>query len=358
MTDAAGPLPSHPGDGQPVLVTGGTGYLAGWVIQGLLDRGFAVRTTVRSHDRIQLVRSRLGDHRDTAAVSFHIADLAADAGWLDAADGCASVLHIASPMPVARYRGTDLVGPARDGTVRVLRASAAAGVRRVVLTSSVEAAQRSGDDGAVAPGDETIWTDLQGPGVKHYTRSKVLAERAAWAFVERAPQPISLTTILPAFMQGPVLDSDPTGSAEVVSRMLTGAVKALPRLGFSIVDVRDVADLHIAAMLSPAAAGERFIAAGEFLWMAEIAALLRDELGEDAAAVPTRTVPDWVVRTAALLNADARAVAPDLGRRREFSSLKARDVLGWRPRPVRDTIAEGAHSFLEMRRRTRSMPLT
>ena len=274
---------------EAVLVTGGSGYIAGWIIVQLLQESYRVRTTVRSSSREVAVRSAVaGQANAQDRLSFFVADLLEDKGWSDAARGCDYVVHVASPMGQGESKA-DLLSPAREGTIRILRAAQNAGVQRVVLTSSTVAAKPSMQGGAVAPAatNESTWTDPEEKGLTTYARSKTLAERAAWQFVEQTNSTMELTTILPGMVLGPVMTGTTSGSVELISRMLTGKVSALPKIGFSLVDVRDLANLHVLAMRSPKAAGQRFLGAGDLLWMAEIAKLLRDTLGQQASKVPT-----------------------------------------------------------------------
>lgn len=332
-----------------VLVTGGSGYIGSWTIVELLRQGYDVRATVRSAQRADAVRALLAGHVDAGdRFTFAEADLTSDAGWPAAVDGCNAVLHVASPMPIGEYRGTDLVTPAREGTLRILRASAAAGVRSVVMTSSVAACHRSTDTAVMAGDEEDSWTDLEGPRVNEYTKSKVLAERDAWDFIAADTSPMTLTTVLPGSVQGPVLSADVSGSAEIVSRMLDGRFKAIPNIGFSFVDVRDVVDLHIRAMRSPAAAGERFVAAKEFLWLSDVAALLRERFPDHSAKVPMRRVPDALMKVMALFNADAKQMRPQLDQRTTYTSAKAERLLGWQPRAATASIVDGARSMIDL----------
>ncbi|MEU0883152.1 NAD-dependent epimerase/dehydratase family protein [Lentzea sp. NPDC005914] len=298
-----------------VLVTGGSGFVAGWTIAELLSRGYDVRTTVRSR--------RPAVPGSSEVVS---ADLTSDAGWAEAMSGVKYVLHVASPLGGEG----DLVGPARDGTLRVLRHAVDAGVSRVVMTSSCAAA--TPPPGSTGSFDETVWTD---PSQKsdEYRRSKVLAERAAWEFMR--DKETSLVTVLPGAVFGPVHSRENLGSVRVIGRMLDG-MPGVPRVGLNIVDVRDVADLHIRAMTAPDAAGERFIAVSEFMWMADVARVLD---------VPARELPNVVVRAASLVARDLRPLVPMLGRSYTHSHAKASSVLGWEPRPARTTVLECAASL-------------
>ncbi len=327
---------------ETVLVTGGTGYVGGWTIVELLRRGYAVRTTVRSAPKEASVRAAVATEIDPGdRLTFAIADLTSDDGWDSAVAGCACVLHVASPL--GGDGASNLVGPARDGALRVLRAAVGAGVKRVVLTSSVAAAAPR-FSGPESFNDESVWTDPNDPTVNEYRRSKVLAERAAWDFM--ADKKTQLVTILPGAIIGPVLTLEGLGSVQLVSRLLTGKVPGVPRLGFDIVDVRDVALAHILAMTSDAAAGERFIVAGDFLWMSQIAEILRASLGARAAKVPTRKAPDFVLRLVALFDPSVRSVTPSLGKKHTFDSSKAQKMLGFKLRPAKDTVVACAESLI------------
>lgn len=331
-----------------VLVTGGTGYIGGWCIIGLLQQGYTVRTTVRSLSREAEVRASLGRMVDPGdRLSFFAADLMADAGWDEAAAGCDYVLHVASPLGVAEPKDpNELITPAREGAKRAVSAAIRAGVRRVVLTSSVAATSPGTTGDSVA--DETVWTDTTKPGVSAYSQSKTLAERAAWDLIGASDGVTTLATVNPALVTGPVLSKDFSESIQVVERLLTGRVPGLPRLGFNIVDVRDVADLHIRAMTAPEAAGQRFIAAGQYAWMADVAAILKAELGPAAAKTPTRKIPDFVIRLAGLFDRDLGSVAGSLGQKHDYTSAKAQDLLGWRPRPMTETVVDCARSLIAM----------
>jgi nucleoside-diphosphate-sugar epimerase len=329
-----------------VLVSGGSGFLGGWCLAELLRRGYTVRTTVRDPSREAEVRARLAPVAEAGErLSFHVADLGADDGWAEAVAGCDYVMHVASPFPPAQPKDPDeLIVPAREGTLRVLRAALDAGVERTVVTSSV-AAVRGGVSEAAAPLDERTWTDGDDERLEPYTRSKTLAERAAWDLAEERGARERLAAVNPGAILGPVLGEERSFSLQMVERLLKG-VPGSPRIGFSVVDVRDVADLQIRAMTAPAAGGERFIAVARFLWMAEVAAILRERLGPEAAKVPKRQLPDFLVRTMGRFDPSVRSVAKQLGQRVELSNEQARNVLGWEPRPVEETVADCARSLL------------
>jgi dihydroflavonol-4-reductase len=329
-----------------VLVTGGSGFVGSHVVQQLLEAGHTVRTTVRAPAREQQVRTMIrAAGADDAALSFAFTDLARDAGWSDAVRGCDYVMHVASPIPAAAPKTEDeLIGPARDGTLRVLRAARDAGVSRVVLTSSCGAIYY-GHPPQAAPFDETSWTNTAGE-MSAYVRSKALAERAAWEFIRSEGGHLELTAINPTGIFGPVLGPDVSSSVELITRLLNG-MPGCPRLFFGIVDVRDVASLHVRSMTHPAAAGERFIAAaGDLLSMLDVARVLKRHLGEAARKVPTRELPNWVVRFAARFDTKLKPLVPLLDSTRRATSEKAQRVLDWRPRPPEEAIVATAQSLM------------
>jgi nucleoside-diphosphate-sugar epimerase len=331
-----------------VLVTGGSGFVAIHCIDQLLRAGYNVRTTVRSLTREPEVRATLqttGAPRPEA-LTFVATDLGADKGWAEAVAGCRYVLHVASPFPPhAPKHEDDLIIPARDGALRVLRAARDAGVQRVVMTSSF-AAIGYGHEPRTAPFTEADWTDLTGSGVAAYPKSKTIAERAAWDFIAREGGKLELTVVNPVGIFGPVLSSDYAPSILIVKRLLDGAVPACPRLFFGTVDVRDVADLHLRAMTDPAAKGERFLALADgALSLLDVAHILKKRMGAVARRVPTREMPDWIVRLLAHFISDMKMLAPEVGKQKYISNEKARRVLGWRPRSNEDAIVATAESL-------------
>ncbi len=330
-----------------VLVTGGTGFVAGWCIVELLQRGYTVRTTVRSLSKEPGVRATVASPAGSGdLLTFFPADLTKDEGWDAAVLGCDYVLHVASPLGGVALRDPEsLIAPAREGTLRVLRASVSAGVRRVVMTSSTAAATPPPQN-AEDVSDEAIWTDPTDRNLSAYRKSKVLAERAAWDFMNGNTGQTTLTTILPSAVFGPVLTMENLGSVRFIERLLAGRPPGIPGAGFCIVDVRDLADLHLRAMTSPEAAGERFIASGDFLWMREIASTLRSTLGEKASKVPTRPLPNSLLRVISWFVPSLKVLTPLLGRRLRFSSAKAGRILGFSPRPATATIVDCAESLL------------
>ena len=333
-----------------VLVTGGSGFIAGHCILQLLAAGHRVRTTVRKLDREREVRATLvaAGADPAACLSFAAADLERDSGWQEAVAGCEYVLHVASPFPATIPKHEDeLVVPAREGAIRVLRAARDAGVKRVVLTSSF-AAIGYGHAPRREPFDETSWTDPAGEDVRPYVKSKTLAERAAWEFVAREGG-VELSVVNPVGVFGPVLGPNLSTSILVVQRMMDGAIPGLPRLHFGVVDVRDVADLHLRAMTHPAASGERFLAvAGDFMSMLDIARVLKRRMGAAARRVPALQLPNWMVRLAALRDPAVRQILPELGKPKNATSEKARRVLGWAPRSNEEAIVATAESLVRL----------
>lgn len=331
-----------------ILVTGGSGYIGSWCVLAALAAGHSVRTTVRDPAKEPALRAMLdvGGAGPEPRLRVLRADLSADDGWKDAVDGCEYVLHVASPTLTQLPRTDDeMIVPARDGVLRVLRAARTTGVARVVLTSSFGAVGY-GHPAQDRPFTEESWSNVDA-GIPAYQKSKTLAERAAWDLADR--EGLALTTVNPTAVLGPVLGHDYSPSLGVVARMLDGSMPAVPRFASSFVDVRDVADLHLRAMTDPAAVGERFLAAsGRSLWMREIAAILRERLGERAGAVPTRELPTWLARVLAPVNPAVRFLLPQLGHDFAGSGEKARRVLGWRPRPVEESVVDTAESLLAL----------
>jgi dihydroflavonol-4-reductase len=313
----------------------------------LLGNGYEVRTTVRDLGREQEVRDAVSaGGQPGEKLSILAADLTSDDGWSDAIAGCDYVLHVASPFPPVQPKDPDeLIVPAREGTLRVLGAALAAGVKRTVVTSSVAAIA----GGAKTPGPltEEDWTDLDFDGLSPYVRSKTIAERAAWELASEQGAKERLATVNPGAILGPLLSRDASYSLEAIQRLLKG-MPGTPKVGFSFVDARDVASLQVKAMLSPEAGGQRFIAVAEFLWMAEVAAVLRRELGTDAAKVPSRSVPNLLVRTMALFDPSIRSITNQLGKKLTYSNERARTVLGWSPRPAAQSAVDTARSMIEL----------
>lgn len=336
--------------GELVLVTGGSGFVGSHCILKLVGAGYRVRTTVRSLDREAGVRAMLaaGGSEPGEALSFFAADLLSDDGWAEAVAGCAFVLHVASPFPMSQPKDeSELILPAREGALRVLRAARDAGVKRVVLTSSF-AAVGYGTRVTGRSFTEEDWTDPDG-GVSAYVKSKTLAERAAWDFIDREGGTLELAVINPVGIFGPALGSDLSTSMQLVRRLVAGAMPGLPRVSYGLIDVRDVAELHLRAMTNPDARGERFLAvAGDPMSVPEMAGMLRERMGTAGDRVPTRVLPDWVLRLAALFDPSLREVASRLGIVSAISNEKARRVLGWVPRSNEEALVSAAQSLVAL----------
>jgi nucleoside-diphosphate-sugar epimerase len=334
-----------------VLVTGGSGFIGSHCILQLLAAGHQVRTTVRNLKREGDVRALLkeGGAEPGDRLSFAAADLEKDAGWPPAVAGCDYVLHVASPFPASVPKEeNELIVPAREGALRVLRAARDAGVKRVVLTSSF-AAIGYGQKPQNAPFNETNWTDPNADDVQPYVKSKTLAERAAWDFIAKEGGKLELSVVNPVGVFGPVLGPDYSTSILIVQRLMDGALPGCPKLSFGIVDVRDVADLHLRAMTHPAAKGERFLAvAGDFMSMQEIAKVLKARMGAAAKRVPTWQLPNFLVRLASLRDPAVKQIVPELGKRKNATNEKAKRVLGWAPRSNEESIVATAESLVRL----------
>jgi dihydroflavonol-4-reductase len=329
-----------------VLVSGGSGYIAGFLIRQLVAEGWMVHTTVRSLAKEAAVRQLLAV--DNSRVRFFAADLNADDGWAQAMAGCTVVAHVASPLPTGIPKdANELIVPARDGALRALRAAKAAGVTRFVMTSSV-AAISYGRGRGVHTFTEADWTDLSKPGLTPYVQSKTVAERAARDWVASQGGEMEYCSICPSVVLGPVWSADYSASVEIIKKLLDGSMGACPDFGFGVVDVRDVADLHLRALKAPRMGGERFIASGRFITLREVADILRAQLGPLANKVTTRNVPDWVVRVAALFNPLAKAVVSELGSVRNQDASHAKAVLGWATRPVEKSIVDTARCLIDL----------
>jgi nucleoside-diphosphate-sugar epimerase len=344
---------------ETVLITGGSGFIGSYCIVKALEQGYNVRTTLRSLKRSDEVRQALrkgGATEDQAnSMTFVELDLTKDDGWTAAATGCTYVLHVASPFPAgAPKHEDDLIIPAREGTLRALRAAKAAGtVKRVVVTSSF-AAIGYGEVPAGKPFDEENWSNLENPAkpVSPYAKSKTLAERAAWEYIKTEGGDLELAVVNPVGVFGPVLSPDFATSVELVSRLIKGQVPGCPQLTLGVVDVRDIATLHLLAMSHPDAAGQRFLgtADGDFLSVLQISNFLQDS---DLPAhikkkLPTRELPNFLLKIAGLFDKTIGMVTPELGKPKNGTNAKAKRVLGWTPRSAQEAVVSSAKSLIEV----------
>ena len=319
---------------ETILVTGGTGFVAMQIILQLLQKGYNVRTTVRSLNSKDTVIRTLGSNGVTSLdkLSFMETELTKDDNWAEAMKGCKYVLSVASPVFFEIPRDeNDAIRPAVEGILRILKFARAAGVKRVVMTSSFGAVGFSQTD-KTRETTEADWTDPSLKGLSAYEKSKGMAERAAWEFVKGEGGNLEFTTINPVAILGASLSAHVSGSFDILKHLLYGSLKAVPPISLNIVDVRDVADLHIRAMENPKANGQRFLATADGqISMLEIAALLKKTAPQIAAKVSTKTVPAFVVKLASFFNAQAKQGAMFLNVARNVSNEKARKLLGWKP---------------------------
>jgi len=332
-----------------VLVTGGAGFIAVHCILQLLHAGYQVRTTLRNLKREETVRAMLREGGVEAGdrLSFIQADLSSDKNWNEAVKGCTYVLHVASPTPKLDFKHEDeMIIPAREGVLRVLRASRDVGVKRVVLTSAIGAIVY-GHPKQTQPYDETVWTDTT--NAPAYQKSKTLAEKAAWEFMANDGSSLELSVVNPAAVMGPVLGPDYSHSIYLIKNLLTGKMAGCPKINACFVDVRDVADLHLRAMTDPKAKGERFIATGgESIWLVEVAKILKANLGEASDKVKAKQLPNILLRITALKNPMVKSMVPLLGIPMNLTSAKAINMLGWKPRSAEEAIVASAKSLIRL----------
>jgi len=331
---------------RPVLVTGVSGFIAKHCAVELLNAGYIVRGTLRSLAKAEAVRAILAQHADVTRLTFVAADLTRDEGWAAAAAGTWGVLHVASPFPLAMPKDeNELIVPAVNGTLRVLRAAVAAGVERFVQTSSVAAVMYGHDHARHAPFTEADWTRIDGPGVSAYARSKTLAERAARDFVAAGGGALHYASVNPGFVLGPLLDREAGSSADAIARFLKGQYPGCPQMHFPVVDVRDVALMHRLALESGANGG-RYLAVSGSAWFLDMMRPIKARLGERARKVPSRNLPNWVIRAIALFDPAARAVLPELGLERQVDNSATRRALPMTFRPVEESAPAMAESLL------------
>ncbi len=329
-----------------VLVTGGTGYIAGELIDQLLAKGWSVRTTVRSKRKSEAgLRARWPNAGDQLTV-FE-AELMSDAGWDLANEGCTHVAHVASPIAAsAPKHEDDMIVPAREGTLRALRFARDAGVKRFVQTSSM-AAVAYGRSEKVYTVSEADWTDVTHPDVYPYVKSKTIAERAARDWVAAEGGGIEFVSVNPSMVLGPVYDADFSPSVEMIKQVLDGSMPLAPDLGFAIVDTRDCAALHVRCLETPGLANERFLCSGRFMKVLEIAEVLRAALPpEHSRKTPRRPMPNWMVGVLALVNPGVRSIKAEIGKTRNVDASHAKERLGWETRPAEESIVDCAKSLI------------
>lgn len=327
-----------------VLVTGASGFVGLHTVLGLLKEGYRVRGTVRSEKKAEPLCEALAPHTDgIERLEFAVADLASDAGWAEAVADCRYIMHVASPIPkgIPRHED-DLIIPAREGALRVLRTAVEAGVERVVMTSSLAAVVNGHVRDGSRTYDENTWAVVD--DLSPYEKSKTLAERAAWDFV--ADKKLELVVINPGLILGPLLTADSPTSAEAVRKFMAKEFPGVPRLGYATVDVRDVAAAHIAAMTCPDAAGERFCCANEHTWMEEIVEVLNRNFTDRGYKAATRRLPNFVVKGVALFDKVTRQVVAELDQRQDIDTSKIRSVLGWKSRGLEEMVVDMGESLI------------
>ncbi|CAC9976807.1 MULTISPECIES: SDR family oxidoreductase [Flavobacterium] len=333
-----------------VLVTGGSGFIAVHCILKLLKEGYSVKTTLRSLNRQDEVKQMLkvGGISTFENLSFIQADLSSDKNWNEAVKGCEFVLHVASPTPAIQFTHEDeLINPAKDGVVRVLKASRDANVKRVVLTSAFGAVGM-GHKNRKTPYTEEDWTNIDS-NIHAYQKSKTIAEQTAWEFIKNEGGNLELSAVNPVGVMGPLLGTDYSHSHQMIKQMLEGDIKACPKISSCYIDVRDVADLHLLAMTDPKANGERFLATtGNVLSMLDVAKILKNKLGNEADKVPTKELPNWVLKASALKKPSLKMLVTLLGQYMQASGEKAKKTLNWSPRSNEEAILATAESLLKL----------
>ena len=328
-----------------IFVSGGSGFIAGFLIRQLIAEGWQVNTSIRNLAREADVRGWL--NVDNSKLKFFAADLMSDDGWAEAMAGCSHVAHVASPIPSNAPKHEDeLIVPAREGALRALRFAKEAGVARFVMTSSV-AAVAYGHGGTKHHFTEADWTNVASPDAYPYVKSKTIAERAARDWVAASGAEMEFVTVNPSLVLGPLMAPDFSTSLEAVKKLLEGSLPGLPHFGFAVVDVRDVADLHVRCLTAPNMAGERFIAAGPFMWMGDVAAVLKAGLGAQARKVPTRKLPNFILRILALFDPIVKQVVGELDNVRDASAQHAKDVLDWQTRDPKESILDTARDLIK-----------
>ena len=331
-----------------ILVTGANGFIGLHTVLHFLKLGYNICATVRTQEQGEKVRQTLAKHTNTNQLEFVSADLTRDEGWDQAAAGCDFVLHLASPFPTdAPKDENELIVPAREGTLRVLRAAQKGGVRRVVLVSSM-AAVTGGHERENRVFNESDWTDTHKTDYA-YAKSKTLAEQAAWEFIRGAENQngMELVSVNPSNVFGPVLNNRHHTSTEWFGTLLRREIPGLTRTQLNLVDVRDVVEMIEKSVVTPEAAGKRFLANGASISLQEFALILDRNFASRGYRVPTRVLPDWLVRFFAIFVPKTKPVVDTLGWNYSISTEQARSVLGWQPRPYEGTVLVMAESMME-----------
>ena len=327
---------------EKVLVTGATGFIGLHCIKQLLDRGYSVNGTLRSLDRqAEVIDSLERNNTPTRHLSLFEVDLNRDSGWDSAIRDCNYVLHVASPFVLTDEDEDFFVKPAVEGVQRALKFSKKHNVKKVILTSSFAAIHETLNDRQESF-DEEDWSNPNKPGISFYAKSKTMAELAAWEFMEMENPDFSLAVINPVLVMGPSLSKDVGTSNSLVKNMINGSVPGTPKIHIGIVDVRDVASVHILAMESSSADGERIIVSEKELWVHEVAAILRDA---GFNKTPKVEFPKWLMKVVALFRKDLALMVPMIGKRRDVSSSKARELLGWKPMKAELSIIDTAQQL-------------
>ena len=331
-----------------LLVTGASGFIATHCIIELLNNGYQIKGTLRKFDRVKQIFAILNQHtKNTDRLEFVEAELTEQNCWDEALKGCYGVMHIASPVPVIQPKHKEeVIRPACEGTLNVLKAAKKNGVSRVVVTSSTSAVWGKSTEGSRVY-TESDWTNLNDPNLSPYSLSKTLAEKAAWEFTQEKGGP-ELVVINPSYVLGPALESDYGSSLTILYKLLKGKFPLVPKLGFEIVDVRDVAILHRLALESPEAVGKRFLCSSGFRWMKEIALVLREYFPDYRKKISVMDMPNFLLKIYSLFDGSVKRFLPDLEIKKEINTILARTLLGWKPRPPEEAIVSSARSLIEL----------
>ena len=334
-------------EGKEILVTGASGFIASHIVIQLLNQGYRVRGTVRNLSRADKLKEVIGKHAPTTGLSFVQADLMDADSWQAAVKGTDGIMHVASPIATELPKDpNEMIVPAKEGTRNVLQAAIDQGVPRVVITSSVASIVYGQGPGLFT---EDNWTNTDHRDATPYIQSKTIAEKLAWEMAQEAGDKLQITTVHPSLVLGPVLEQDYGNSAEVVKKLMDGSFPGTPNLGLPIVDVRDVASMHIMAFENDASIGERLICSGPFLWMHEIALILRKHYPDFQKKIPTRKLPTWLVKLFANFQKEVKSVLQDVDVRREVTWEKGKRILGWDPRGPEEAIRATADSLIEFK---------